>query len=180
MPRSPRIPVCPTRVPQRPQIWRIAALGLVFGTMLSGCAATRNWFSPKESVSPAPAVVQQAPAPQPPAPPAPKPRRQLRETHETREPEKVASIDPNTLIGLDPPAVQRLLGPPSNVSKGDPSLAWTYNGQSCSFQIIFYPDIKTASFHALKYSGSGGNNERAENVQACIRTLLMAKNNGPG
>ena len=164
--------------PELPQIWRIAALGIVLGTMLSGCAGVKNWLSPKE-VAVQPPPTSQQPAPQP-APPAPKPRRQVRETHEVKEPEKVASIDPNNLIGLDPSGVQHLLGAPSNVSKGDPSLVWTYNGQSCSFQIIFYPDIKTAAFHALKYNGGGNNNDQAENVQACIRTILMAKNNGPG
>jgi hypothetical protein len=174
-----RIPGCLDGILQLPQIWRIGALGIALGTMLSGCAGMKNWLSPKDAASTPPPVAQ-LPAAQPPAPPAPKPRRPVRETHETKEPEKIASIDPDNLIGLDPPGVQRLLGAPSNISKGDPSLVWTYNGQSCSFQIVFYPDIKTAAFHALKYNGGGSNNDQAENIQACIRTILMAKNNGPG
>jgi hypothetical protein len=92
-----------------------------------------------------------------------------------REPERLASIDPKTLIGLAPAAVERLLGTPSSVSKADPSLVWTYSGQGCTFQIIFYPDLNTSSFHALKYGSTGGD---ASDV--CVRNILTVKNNGPG
>jgi len=113
-------------------------------------------------------------------PPPAKPRRTVHEAppRETpREPERVASIDPNSLIGLAPAAVERLLGSPSAVSKGEPSLVWTYTGQGCSFQIFFYPDLKTASFHALKYGSTGGANEPSD---ACVRNILTVKANGPG
>jgi len=92
-----------------------------------------------------------------------------------REPERVASIDPNALIGLAPAAVEKLLGSPSTVSKSDPSLIWTFTGQGCSFQVFFYPDIKTASFHALKYASTGG-----DPTDACVRNILTVKANGPG
>ncbi len=102
-----------------------------------------------------------------------KPRRQARKAHENKEPERVASIDPKSLIGLAPSAVERLLGTPSHVSKVDPSLVWTYAGQGCTFRVFFYPDIKTTAFHALKYASSG--DERAN----CIRSILTVKSNGP-
>lgn len=82
-------------------------------------------------------------------------------------------------MGLDPDSVQRVLGAPASITKGDPSLVWTYSGANCSFQIIFYPDIKTTAFHALKFSGTPGH-DAPDNVQTCIRSILMAKNNGPG
>jgi hypothetical protein len=125
--------------------------------------------------------VEPPPAPPPavtttPPPPAPvRPRRQVREPRENKEPERVASVDPKSLIGLAPGAVEKLLGSPSNVSKSDPSLVWTYAGQGCSFQVYFYPDIKTASFHALKYSSTAG--EQTDN--ACLRNILMVRSNGP-
>ncbi len=100
----------------------------------------------------------------------------MREAHENREPERVASIDPKSLIGLEPAAGERLLGNPSNVSKTDPSLVWTYAGQGCSFQIIFYPDLKTAAFHALKYTSSSG--DQVDNM--CLRNILTVRSNGPG
>lgn len=100
----------------------------------------------------------------------------VKETRETKEPEKVAAIDPKNLIGLQPAAVEKLLGAPSSVANSQPSLVWTYSGQGCSFQIVFYPDLKTASFHALKYASSAG--EQADN--ACIRSILTVRSNGPG
>ncbi len=85
----------------------------------------------------------------------------------------MASVDPKSLIGLAPGAVEKLLGSPSAISKADPSLVWTYAGQGCSFQVYFYPDIKTASFHALKYSSTAG--EQTD----CLRNILMVRSNGP-
>jgi len=121
-----------------------------------------------------PPVTITPPAAQPP----PKPRRTVHEPpprEAPRETEHVALVDPNALIGLAPAAVERLLGAPSNVSKSDPSLVWTYAGQGCSFQVFFYPDIKTAAFHALKYGSTGG-----DPADACVRNILTVKSNGPG
>ena len=111
--------------------------------------------------------------------PLAKPRRPVHEPprEAPREPERVASVDPNSLIGLAPAAVEKLLGAPSTISKSDPSLVWTYAAQGCSFQVFFYPDIKTASFHALKYASTGGTGDPADN---CVRTILTVKSNGPG
>jgi hypothetical protein len=93
---------------------------------------------------------------------------------------KTAAIDPNSLIGLDPPAVAKLLGPPSTVAKGEPSLVWTYIATGCTFRVFFYPDLKTASFHALKYGGFDGNGEQIGLSQTCIRNILTARVNGSG
>ena len=166
-----------------PQIWRIAALNFVLVAVLSGCTTyekVKDWLSPEVKTQP----VSQEPV-GPPAPPPvavqPKPKRPpVHETHEAKAPETVASIDPNSLVGLDPPAVERLLGAPSNISKADPSLVWTYVAPECSFQIFFYPDLKTSLFHALKYAGVGGNGGPLDASQPCIRSILTAKSNGPG
>ena len=148
----------------------------------SGCAA---WDRLNHRTQQPPPIAAEKPptviAP-PPSAPAPKPKRTVREPasaprEAVREPERVAAIDPNALIGLAPAAVEKLLGTPSGVSKGDPSLVWTYAGQGCSFQIFFYPDLKTASFHALKYGRAGGGNDSSD---ACIRNILTVKSNGPG
>lgn len=145
--------------------------------VLNSCAYWKERFGepaapPRPAVTkPAPSVTQTTPQPAP----APKPRRVARDSRDTKEPEKVASVDPKNLIGLQPAAVERLLGSPSNVSSNDPSLVWTYAGQGCSFQVFFYPDLKTATFHALKYSSTAG--EQADN--ACIRNILTVKSNGP-
>jgi len=154
---------------------RRAVFVLLTAVALSGCAAVdkvKGWLSLQPK--PEPAAPQAAAAPAPVA--APKPKRPPRETHK----EKGASIDPNDLIGLDPPAVERLLGAPANIGKGDPSLIYTYAAPGCFFRIIFYPDLKTSSFHALKYGGVDDKGVEMDASQACIRNLLMAKTNGPG
>ncbi len=152
-----------------------APIALIFvSLMLSGCTMLQRWNSKNTAAAPAPATTTVS-APQPPAPPPPKPRRVIRETRDVKEPEKVASIDPKNLIGLQPAAVEKLLGTPSAISSNDPSLVWTYAGQGCSFRVFFYPDLKTATFHALKYASTA--NEQADT--SCIRSILTVKNNGP-
>lgn len=118
--------------------------------------------------APTPAVAQPVPTPQP----SPnRPKRVVKESE--REPERVALVDPKSLIGLTPGAVERLLGSPAKVLNGTPSLVWTYAGQGCTFMVVFYPELKTESFHALKYSSSGGEDS------TCLRNILTVKNNGP-
>lgn len=145
--------------------------------VLAGCSVWDRLNSKPTASAATPTQHRAVSTATPPAPAAQtaKPKRVVREARDTKEPEKVASLDPKNLIGLQPAAVERLLGSPSNVSSKDPSLVWTYAGQGCSFQVFFYPDLKTATFHALKYSSTAG--EQADN--ACIRNILMVKSNGP-
>ena len=163
-----------------PQFWPIVTLGFILGTTLSGCAAVdkvKAWVSPDAKPQ---AIAQQPVAPPPPTVAAPKSKRPIHEERELKETEKVASINPDNLIGLDPAGVEKLLGAPSNITKGDPSLVWTYTASGCSVRIVFYPDLKTASFHALKVGGIDGNGNQVDASQSCIRTILTAKANGPG
>ena len=143
--------------------------------LLAGCSYLQRIHGDKAPAETQPATHGAPAAVAPPQPAPAKPKRQVREVRENKEPERVASVDPKSLIGLAPGAVEKLLGSPSAISKSDPSLVWTYAGQGCSFQVYFYPDIKTASFHALKYASSAG--EQADN--ACIRNILTVRSNGP-
>lgn len=153
------------------QIAVLAAIALT----LTGCTVLQRIRGDKAPIATQPVAASPATIAPPPQAAPVRPKRQVREVRENKEPERVALVDPKSLIGLAPGAVEKLLGSPSNVSKSDPSLVWTYAGQGCSFQVYFYPDIKTASFHALKYSSSAG--EQADNI--CIRNILMVRSNGP-
>lgn len=149
---------------------QLPAVLVILGAMvLAGCASTTQ--SPKKVSGPPSSPV----AAQPPTPlPAPRPKKIVREDpRDSKEPERLAAVDPKSLIGLQPSAVERLLGSPSKVSNSTPSLVWTYAGQGCSFRVVFYPDIKTESFHALKISASNGEDN------SCIRNILTVKSNGP-
>jgi len=57
---------------------------------------------------------------------------------------------------------------------------WTFSAPSCSFQVFFYPDVKTSALHALKYGGVDGNGAQMATSETCIRGILTAKTNAPG
>jgi hypothetical protein len=145
-------------------------LAAVVPALIAGCSNTERAREPAK-LPPGPAAASPVPLPSP-APARPK-RTVTREARETREPEKVAAIDPKSLIGLNPAAVEKLLGTPNAVAKSDPSLVWTYSAPGCSFQIVFYPDLKTEIYRALKYSAG------AEADAACVRNILTVRSNGP-
>jgi hypothetical protein len=166
------------------RLWPRVVASLILATALSDCAMIDDLQKPmpRPIAKPQPPVAQSAPAHAPQVVTATAVVKQKLKppAHEGKEQEKVAMmIDPDALIGLDPQGVEKLLGAPVDVSKGDPSLVWTYSGLGCSFQVIFYPDIKTAAFHALKYMDVSDSDPKIENSRACVRNILTAKNNGP-
>jgi hypothetical protein len=91
------------------------------------------------------------------------------------------NLDPSTLVGLAPPAIDRILGKPSGTRTEAMAVQWTYNGvgngAGCWLEIFFYPDIVNGDLRALKYSiankkgeaGGGGN---------CAGSLMMARSDG--
>ena len=153
---------------------------------LGGCTVlhdVRDWLSREQKPATSVAVKPVVPPPAPPPAQLPKPKPQPREQgkpDKPDKPEKLAELDPNTLIGLDPPTVEKLLGSPTRVTKSDISLVWTFSAPSCSFQVFFYPDLKTSAFHALKYGGVDGNGAQLAMSELCIRGILTAKTNAPG
>ena len=162
----------------------VACVALVASFALGGCSVlhdVRDWLSRDQK----PATVAVKPVAEPPAPPPtqlpkPKPPAAHEPVKQPEKPEKLAEVDPNTLIGLDPSTVEKLLGSPTRVSKSDITLVWTFSAPSCSFQIFFYPDLKTSAFHALKYGGVDGNGAQLAMSELCIRGILTAKTNAPG
>jgi len=72
-----------------------------------------------------------------------------------------------------------MLGAPTSIYRGDPSLIWTYEGTGCAFKIVFYPDIKTAIFHALKFLMTDSSGGSSDGSQLCIRNILTVRTNGP-
>lgn len=173
------------------RIFPISAAACVgIGLMLAGCSTTDfGLFKAQEPPPPVAAVPDAKPhvatvlPKQRPKPPAANDRDATADPHEhdtpPPAPAKVAAVDPNTLVGLDPPAVEKIIGAPTSVARSDPSLVWTYAGSGCSFQIIFYPDIKTTTFHALKFVGSDASGGHLDSTHACIRNILTARNYGP-
>jgi hypothetical protein len=132
-----------------------------------------------------PATVVEPVAPSLPAVPAEavhKPaQRQTREVRAAPMPrpqrERPAPVDPDALIGLEPAAVQRLLGAPSRVQDDKLSREWVYASPGCDFRIFFYPVLNAASFRVLKYGGNDDNGGRLAASHACVRRILTARAN---
>jgi hypothetical protein len=143
----------------------------------AGLAHVKGWFSHEPTPQP---VVEKPVQPVQPVVQAPRPKPQVREPIRAEKPERLASIDPNSLIGLEPVAVEKLLGAPSRANKSEMSLVWTYAGAGCSFQIFFYPDLKTTAFHVLKYGGIDSNGGQIMTSHICVQDILTAKSNAPG
>jgi hypothetical protein len=131
---------------------------------------------PLPDIPPLAAGVHSAPLTVPASRPR-KTRRAAQETADIRNPrKKLTIIDPGQLIGLEPGAVQKLLGAPAQVRNDEFAREWVYAASGCSFRVFFYPNIKTASFRALKYGSDDGNGELIDTSDLCIRHILTARN----
>jgi len=67
------------------------------------------------------------------------------------EPVQRPALKPETLIGLDQPATEALLGEPTERSEAAPATIWRYTGRSCQLEIYFYLDLKSQVMRALHY-----------------------------
>ena len=159
--------------------WPALLLGLAACALLNGCATLPGWVPWHTSSKPA-APAARAAEPQGPER-RPKPRHTVRRPEPPAEaPVEVASIDPNTLVGLRPPAVSKLLGSPAKTAKDEMSVVWTYGTEGCALTIYFYPDLKTTNFHVLKYSFSDAAGKPLAPADPCARKLLAARSNDAG
>lgn len=102
----------------------------------------------------------------------------LRETRVPDEPVvRTASIDPKSLLGLDPDSVQKRLGAPDRMESSTLSRKWVYAAPGCSFSIFFYPSVNSTTFHALKYGSTKDDGKSIDNSDACVRKILTARDN---
>lgn len=162
---------------------RAAAIGLV-ATALSGCMTLGDTPPPPVEPAPAPVAELSPPVvaqPAPPPTPAPRPKRVAREPKPVPElralRDKLVSIDPETLIGMDTQSVQKLLGAPARIKNDELSREWVYASPGCSFRVFFYPNLNSASFRVLKYGSRGDNGELLGVSDVCVRRILTAKSN---
>lgn len=180
---------------RRMNIFPLAIL-LLASISLSACVSDldRELGLTDDPPDPAPAVAETAVPPVPDSvPPHPATKTQARarkEEHRVHRvvrtpdrqpanpPEKLASIEPQELIGQGPSGVAKLLGVPSSASQRDVSLIWTYSSTDCAFQVYFYPDIKTSLWHALQYTSIDKNGGAVDPSKLCIQRILAERGNG--
>ncbi len=167
---------------RRPPARRLRWLLLGFVLALGGCAQISNWFD-RPKAAPPEAIEAPTPRAQPvrrPRPPAPHRSEAAVKPAEPPQTTQVASIDPRSLVGLTAPDVSRLLGAPGKTLMDQMSLIWTYDGEGCVLRIYFYPDLKTAAFHVLKYSVDGANGQPLADAMPCLRQIQSARSDDRG
>lgn len=134
------------------------------------------------------AMTPQPPKPprKPPVPPTPAEAASPADVAPTAAPTEVAKAEPiqrtapkpESLIGLDQPATQALLGEPSERSEAPPATIWRYAGRSCQLEIYFYLDLKSQVMRALHYEVK--THEPAEPARSrCFADLLAEHEQDP-
>lgn len=68
-----------------------------------------------------------------------------------RPPEARPRATPDTLVGLDEPAMRRLLGEPTWTQDLPPARYWQYATRSCVLRVFFFLEMDTQRFRALSY-----------------------------
>jgi hypothetical protein len=89
----------------------------------------------------------------------------------------LGTIAPASLLGLDRPAVQHLLGEPGLVRRDDPAEVWQYRSRGCVLDVYFYPDrdrLTVAHAEARAPTIAG------EPQRPCIATLAELKHGTTG
>jgi len=121
-------------------------------------------------MNPSPPVVASAMPPRPQRPPTP--------IIKPPPPVEVDAVALTDLVGSDFSSVLQVLRRPDNVEESSLSVVWTYQTE-CRLQLYFYPDIKTKVFRLLKYDLKDSSGERPANSNACMRSIMVAKNDEP-
>jgi len=77
------------------------------------------------------------------------------------------------LIGLDQPAVTRLLGATTEQFEQPPAQVWRYKNATCELDLFFYLDLSSNQMRTLHYAlkGEGGETLRR---QDCVKSLRVA------
>jgi len=91
---------------------------------------------------------------------------------------EVDAVAPADLVGSDFSSVLQVLRRPDNVEDSSLSVVWTYQTE-CRLQLYFYPDIRTKVFRLLKYDLKNSSGEKPANSNACMRSIMVAKNDEP-
>jgi hypothetical protein len=160
---------------------RPIAFGVVLGTSsLNGCTQRPDDPILRPSVAQADSTERPAvePAPAAPvAPPLPRPVAKAKPVSRALARAKTPAFNPGMLVGLGPPAVDRILGKPAGTRADAMAVEWTYTASSCSLSIFFYPDIATGALRALKYNVTDRGNGDGH---ACVNFLVMARSDESG
>jgi len=139
----------------------LALLGILY---LAGCVDQKD-VAPPPAFAPAPLPVPATPevkTPDPVIPPVPPPKPPI-----PRQPEKSVYV-PDELIGLDQPAVVKLLGSPMDSRNEGAARVLTYRGKNCQLDVILFLDVKSGLERVLSYDQQPS---AGRNAAACYAAL---------
>ena len=159
-------------------VWRNTVLGVGLCALLSGCANAPTW-APWYKPPPAP-VTEPAVPPAEMKPVHTHPRHVRRRVTPPEPAPQIAMIEPNTLVGKKRSAVTRLLGAPARITKEEMSYVWIYEADGCALKVYFYPDLKTSTFHVLKFSLADPQGKPLDSDASCRRKLLAVRDHDTG
>ncbi len=140
----------------------IALMGVLY---LAGCVDQKDAAPP---LPPPPAALSVPPTPEvkapetliPPVPP-PKPP--------VPHPAEKAIYLPDELLGLDQPAVVKLLGSPIDSRNEGAARVLTYRGKNCQLDVILFLDVKSGTERVLSYDQQPNAGKNAAACYAAIR-----------
>jgi hypothetical protein len=138
-----------------------ALLGVLY---LAGCADQKDAAPPPPAPS-APLPVPPTPevrGPEPVIPPVPPPKPPI-----PRQTEKTVYV-PDELLGLDQPAVVKLLGSPIDSRNEGAARVLTYRGKNCQLDVILFLDVKSGTERVLSYDQQPN---AGKNATACYAAL---------
>ena len=120
----------------------------------------------------APVLAFAAPAPPPPAAePKPAAAAVARMTTAVETP---LNDDPSQVMGLEPAALESLLGQPEFKRVEPPAEVWQYRGEACVLDVILYTEGAAGPFRVTYYEIRGAAAD-ASAKRRCFRALLLAR-----
>ena len=87
-------------------------------------------------------------------------------------PEPVINDDPQQLMGLDPSALNALLGEPELIRRETPAEIWQYRNEGCVFDVFLYD---TSSGREVTYIEARDDAAQQIETRACLNGLLRAR-----
>ena len=87
-------------------------------------------------------------------------------------------VQPAELVGSDYSEVLKVLRRPDSVQNSDLTVVWNYAETDCRLQLFFYPDIRTSTFHLLRYDLKNAAGEKLSNSNQCMQQFMVSRNDG--
>jgi hypothetical protein len=83
-----------------------------------------------------------------------------------------------SLAGMSEADVRRVLGPPRTQTEKGSQKKWTYAGEGCSVEVVFFLDVTRDAYAALDHKTLGADG-RTRSSQPCLQLNASLSRNAP-